>query len=98
MRRMCQVILARYGWPGEPGQLRRPPGHRVKALRWQLERFAEIVAWDDCARSNGLDGYDPFHEAMMSMRLYTGQYEGHEGDFLYQADVFIQTLIDKCKD
>ena len=33
------------GFPPRPGEKPRPDSDRVTELRWQLERFAEIIAW-----------------------------------------------------
>jgi hypothetical protein len=97
MTDMCNLILERYGWPGEPGQLKQPPNHRVKALRWQLERFAELVHFDPSLAGAAMNGQKDFHKAMMIMRLKTGQYRAERGDALLAVDQFIRRQLDQTE-
>ncbi|MGO9036365.1 MAG: hypothetical protein ACLQUM_00725 [Steroidobacteraceae bacterium] len=96
MTDMCNLILERYGWPNEPGQLRRPPIHRVKALCWQLERFAELVRFDSGLAGAAMNGQKDFHRAMMIMRFKTGQYRAERGDALLAVDQFIRRQLDQA--
>jgi hypothetical protein len=98
MGRMVKFILERYGYPGELNQRRNPPSYRVKGIRWELERFAEIVAWDDYVARQVIEGSAPLHFSMMVMRQETKQYEGELGGILYDADVWIQQQIDPSVD
>ena len=97
MTDMCKLIEERYGWPGEPGQLKRPPGDRVKALRWQLERFAELVRFDPGMAGAAMNGQDDFHTAIMIMRFKTGQYRAERGHALPAVDQFIRRQLDQTK-
>ncbi len=94
---MCNLIDERYGWPGEPGQLKRPPNHRVKALRWQLERFAELVRFDSGLAGAAMNGQKDFHRAVMIMRFKTGQYRAERGDVLLAVDQFIRRQLDQTE-
>jgi hypothetical protein len=67
-------------------------------MRWQLERLAELIEWDDFVACQVIDGAAPFHRSVMEMRLETGQYDGAAGDLLYQKDVVIQARIDPTED
>jgi hypothetical protein len=67
-------------------------------LRWKLERIAELIEWDDYVAAQVINGFVPFHRSMMEMRLETGQYNGADGDALYEKDVLIQATIDPRED
>lgn len=97
MTEMCNLIEERYGWPGEPGQLKRPPNRRVKALRWQLERFAELVRFDSALAGAAMNGQKDFHRAVMIMRFQTGQYRSARGDALLAVDQFIRRQLDQAE-
>src|SRR5208283_4319698 len=89
--RLRELLRERGGLPQEAGEKCRPIAEHIRALRWQAERFAEIARWDDDVALGVIDGFEPFHKAMMSMRFYTGQYDGAAGDLLYEFDVWIQS-------
>jgi hypothetical protein len=74
------------------------PDGSLRYLRWQLDRLAELIEWDDYVAARVIDGTLPFHRSMMEMRLETGQYDGTVGDLLYQLDVLIQAQIDPRED
>ena len=69
MVKFTTLLFDRYGWPGE---LRRPSSHRVKALDWQLERFAEMCVFDQDLPAAVIRG-QPFHMAMIIWRYETGR-------------------------
>ena len=96
--RLVHLLRERGGLPQEAGEKCKPIEVRIRALRWHAERFAEIVEWDDYVAREVLDGFWPFHKAMMTMRFETGQYDGEAGDLLYNFDVLIQEHIDPFED
>ena len=96
--RLAELLRDRGGLPQEAGDKCKPIAERIRALRWQAERFAEVVAWDDFVAASVIDGTEPFHKAMMTMRFETGEYDGEAGDLLYDFDVWIQSYIDPFED
>ncbi len=86
------------GWPQGPGELPRSDADRVLEIRTQLERLAEVIAWDLGLGEAVLDGTVPAHVATMIMREERGYYRGEFGALLYQVDVWIQRRIDPTED
>jgi hypothetical protein len=89
--RMVPLMEERGGFPQDPLDT-------LRALRWGLERFSEMVDWDDYVACQVIDGAEPFHKSMMTMRLERGQYDGTDGDLLYQFDALVQARIDPNED
>jgi hypothetical protein len=99
-RGRCMRSLAadRGGLPPKPGEPSRSAAQRVRELRWQLERFAELIRWDDDIARSVIDGGTQLHWAIMCMRLETCQYDGLAGEDLYWLDVMHQQRIDPTVD
>jgi hypothetical protein len=89
--RMVPLMEERGGFPLNPFDT-------LCALRWGLERFSEMIEWDDYIAAQVIDGAEPFHKSMMTMRLECGQYGGADGDLLYQFDALVQARIDPTED
>jgi hypothetical protein len=92
------LLRERGGLPPKPGERARSVEDRVRELRWQASRFAEIIAWDRDIAEDIVDGNALFHLEVMSMRLYTGQYDAEDGDDLYEVDKWVQQRIDPTVD
>jgi hypothetical protein len=96
--RMRKLAADRGGLPPKPGEPSRTPAQRVLELRWQLERFAELIPWDDYVATSVMQGNEPLHWAIMCMRQETHQYDGEDGDELYWVDFVHQERIDPTVD
>jgi len=96
--RMRKIAADRGGLPPKPGQPSRSPAERVLELRWQLQCFAEVIAWDDNMAQAVIDGREQLHWTIMCMRHDTGQYDGDDGDELYLVDCVHQQRIDPTLD
>jgi hypothetical protein len=97
--RMAALIDGRYGYPGEPGQLKRSVNYRVKALDWELERFAELIRFDpDLAGAVMGCGPKDFHRAIMIMRSKTGRYLAEGGNVRLEVDQFIRRQLGQTED
>lgn len=55
-RRLAELLRERGGLPQEAGDKRKPIAERIRALRWQAQRFAEVVEWDDFVAASVIDG------------------------------------------
>jgi transcription antitermination factor NusA-like protein len=97
-QQFSELLSERGGFPQKLGDKGKPLAQRIQALRWQLDRFAEMVMWDDDTARFVMNALLPFHKTMMTMRLETGQYDGKAGDLLYEFDVMIQQTIDPTED
>jgi hypothetical protein len=91
LTRMVPLMEERGGFPLNPDD-------SLRALRWGLERFSEMIEWDDYIACQVIDGAEPFHKSMMCMRLECGQYDGADGELLYQFDALVQARIDPTED
>ena len=92
--KMAALIDGRYGYPGEPGQLRRSVSYRVKALDWQLERFAEMCILEPQFAASVMNCHGlPFHRALMLFRYKWRIYRGPAGSLLHAVDTFIKEQI-----
>jgi hypothetical protein len=85
-------------FPQLPGEKPRPDADRVTELKWQAERFAEIIEWDINLAARVLRGEDPLQLAVMMMRRETGQYEGAYGRLLHSLDAAVMKRIDATVD
>jgi len=97
MTDMCNLIEERYGWPGEPGQRRRPAPDRVKALDWELERFAEMVTLDPIFAAAAKNCQLPFHRMLMHFRYKWRIYRAPGGYVLHAVDTSIKQPIDRTQ-
>jgi hypothetical protein len=96
--RMSRLLRECGGWPQGPGELPRSDADRVLEIRTQLERLAEVIAWDRDLAEAVLDGTVPAHVATMIMREERGYYRGEFGALRYQVDVWVQRRIDPTED
>jgi len=96
--RMRKIAADRGGLPPKPGEPCRSPVERVLELRWQLERFAEVITWDDDMANAVIEGRELLHWTIMCMRHETGQYDGDDGEELYWVDCVHQERIDPTVD
>jgi len=83
---MQKAIEDRGGFPPKLGDSARSPEQRVRELRWQLERFAEMLRWDEYIAKCVMKGTEPFHRSMMTMNFEGGKYDGLAGEDLYAID------------
>jgi hypothetical protein len=95
---MRKIAADRGGLPPKLGEPSRSPTQRVLELRWQLERFAEVITWDDDMAHAVIEGREQLHWTLMCMRHETHQYDGEDGDELYWVDCVHQERIDPMVD
>ncbi len=95
---LIELLPERGGLPQDPKDKCKPITQHMRALRWQAERSAEVVKWDDFVAASVINGFESFHKTMMMMRLETEQYDGEAGDLLYDFDVWIQSYKDPFED
>jgi hypothetical protein len=97
--RMIALLEERYGYPGQPGQSKRSVSFRVKALEWQLERFAEMCILEPQFAASVMNCHElQFHWALMLFRYKWRIYRGPAGSLLHAVDTFIKSQIDQAED
>lgn len=92
------LLRERGGLPAKPGEPPREAERRVRELRWQMERFAEIIDWESETAAAIIEGTGLFHYNIMVMRHETGQYDVQDGDDLYEVDKWVQQRLDPTVD
>jgi hypothetical protein len=89
-----RVLRERGGLPREWGAPPRSNECRVRELRWQAERFAEIAEWDSQIAELVMRGEASLHFAIMFVRRQTRQYVTDYGNFQFAADRLVLELVD----
>ena len=92
------LIRQRGGLPPRLGESPRSELDRVREIRWQMERFAEIIQWEHEIAEDIIEGKALFHFQIMVMRQETGQYDAEGGDLLYEVDRLVQRRLDPTVD
>jgi len=85
---MTRLLDERGGFPWD--QRRRSVSARVRAIDWELQRFAEMVTLDPTLAATAMNCHGlPFHRALMLFRYKWRIYRAPGGDLVHEVDQLI---------